>query len=251
MRVAALYDIHGNPAALEAVLADAARHSPDVYLIGGDVVAGPMPRETLARLEREGPRVRYIRGNTEREVWDAFVNGPDPSKPWGLAMRWVGEQLGRATLERLMAQPSTTEIEIDGIGRTLFCHGSPRDDNEILTRVSSEDRVREALGGVTASLVVGGHTHVQYERTVGRQRMVNAGSVGMPYEDTPGARWALLGPDVTLMRTEYDLERAADTIRATAYPDAAGFVEKYLLHPFSAQQASEFFEGMALRAQGA
>jgi len=251
MRVAALYDIHGNPAALEAVLAEAASHSPDLYLIGGDVVAGPMPRETLAGLEREGSRVRFIRGNTEREVYEAFTGKLDPSRPWAKQMRWVAEQLSPEQREWLIAWPPTAELEIDGLGSVLFCHGSPRSDEEILTRLSSERRLTEAIAGVTADLVVGGHTHVQYERRAGGRRMVNAGSVGMPYEDTPGARWALLGPDVQLMRTPYDLERAAAAIRGTQYPDAAEFVEKYLLHPFGAQQASEFFEGLATTAQGA
>src|SRR5262245_59668107 len=200
MRVAALYDIHGNLAALEAVLAEVATHAPDVILIGGDVVAGPMPRETLERLAREGPRVRFIRGNTEREVHSALVHGPDLSKPWGKQLRWVAEQLSPEQMQMLIELALTAEIEIDRLGRALFCHASPRSDEVILTRVSSDERLMEALTGVSAALVVGGHTHVQYDRHAAGKRMVNAGSVGMPYEDTPGARWALLGPDVRLMR---------------------------------------------------
>src|SRR5215831_5124931 len=145
MRVAALYDIHGNLAALEAVLAEVATHAPDVILIGGDVVAGPMPRETLARLAREGSKVRFIRGNTEREVHAALVHGPDLAKPWGRQMHWVAEQLSPEQMETLIELPLTAEITIDGLGPTLFCHASPRSDEEILTRVSSDQRLLDAL----------------------------------------------------------------------------------------------------------
>ncbi|HTO89612.1 MAG TPA: metallophosphoesterase family protein [Candidatus Sulfotelmatobacter sp.] len=248
MRIAALYDIHGNPVALDAVLAEVAREAPDLIVVGGDVVAGPMPVETLDRLEALGDRVQFIRGNTEREVDAAHRGALDPNRPWAKRMRWVAEQLSPERRRGLMEWPLTREYRVDGLGAVLFCHATPRSDEEILTRVSADARFEDALRGISAPVVIGGHTHVQYDRRVSGRRMVNAGSVGMPYEDSPGARWAMLGPEVRLMRTPYDLERAGERIRSTGYPDAAEFVREYLIEPFGAQRASEFFESLALRA---
>ena len=75
-------------------------------------------------------------------------------------------------------------LEVDGLGPVVFCHGSPRADDEILTRITPEDVVEEACNG--SAVVVGGHTHVQFDRVAGRTRCVNAGSVGIPYEGLRG-----------------------------------------------------------------
>ncbi len=113
-----------------------------------------------------------------------------------------------------------------------------------MTRLTGKVRLRELLAGVAEPVVVCGHTHVQFDRTLADIRIVNAGSVGMPYEGKPGAYWALLGPDVELRRTSYDLEHAAARVRTGAFPDADAFVES-LLHPTGPDEASRFFERLA------
>ncbi len=105
-------------------------------------------------------------------------------------------------------------FDVDGLGLTLFCHGSPRSDTEIITTATTDERLRGILGGVEQRTVVGGHTHRQFDRRVDGWRVVNAGSVGMPYEGRPGAYcWALLGPGVELRRTAYDVDRAVVALR--------------------------------------
>jgi putative phosphoesterase len=201
VRVAALYDIHGNPPALEAVLAEI---SDDVDLIvaGGDFLGGPRPAEVLERLRGLGDRVRFIRGNAERELVD-----PGPPRPGGPppeALEAVRAKLTEEQLAFAYGVPEQLELQIEGLGRVLFCHATPRNDEEIVTPASSASRFREVLAGVEADVVVAGHTHMQDDRAVGSVRFVNAGSVGMPYEDEPGAFWALLGPDVEFQRTEFE-----------------------------------------------
>ena len=137
-------------------------------------------------------------------------------------------------------------MDVDGLGATLFCHGSPRSDEEILTAISSELRVAEAVAGVSEPVVVCGHTHVQFDRLVADKRLANAGSVGMPYESLPGAYWALLGPGLELCRTDYDREAAADAIRATGFPDAGDFAAENVLTIPSGNEATEIFERMAV-----
>jgi putative phosphoesterase len=244
MRVAALYDIHGNLPALEAVLAELEEVTPDVVLIGGDIVLGPFPRETLDLLDDLGDRAVFIRGNTDRLLVEPPFEPTGPS-PWPERQEWVREQLTEAQLARFTGLADTRVLEVDGLGDVLFCHGSPRSDEEIVTRATPPERLSDILSGVAEPVVVCGHTHVQFDRVLDGVRIVNAGSVGMPYEDEPGAHWAVLGPGVDLRRTRYDLERAASSIRSTAFPAAEEFAEEHVLHPASAEEATEHFERMA------
>jgi putative phosphoesterase len=247
MRVAALYDIHGNLHALEAVLADLEEARPDIVLVGGDVVLGPFPRETLEHLDRLGDRAVFIRGNTDRMLVEPPVEAAGPS-PWPERQAWVREQLSEEQLARFAGLSDTCVLGVDALGDVLFCHGSPRSDEEIVTRATPPERLSDILAGVEQRVVVCGHTHVQFDRVLGGVRIVNAGSVGMPYEDEPGAYWALFGPDVDLRRMPYDFERAASAVRSTAFPGADEFAEEHVLHPASSEEATEQFERMAAGA---
>lgn len=245
MRVAALYDVHGNLPALDAVLAEVEGLDVDAVVVGGDICIGPMPSATLDRLLALGERALFLRGNGDREI-AAPASGADL---WLERTRWSAAQLERGQLAWLAGLPDTQSVEVDGLGPVLFCHGSPRSDGEILTRISPEARVAAAVAGVGEAVVVCGHTHVQFDRRVAGKRLVNAGSVGMPYEAEPGAYWALLGPDLELRRTEYDLEAAATAIRATGFPAADELAAENVLTVPSAEEATEQFEAMAQAAE--
>jgi putative phosphoesterase len=246
MRVAALYDVHGNLPALEAVLGEVESLGVDAIVVGGDIAIGPMPRDALERLLTLGERALFLRGNGDREI----AEGPNPedSELWAERTRWSAEQLERGQRAWLAGLPDRRSLDVDGLGAVLFCHGSPRSDEEILTRISPEARVAAALAGVEEAVVVCGHTHVQFDRQVAGKRLVNAGSVGMPYEARSGAYWALLGPEVELRRTDYDLEAAAATIRATGFPSAEEHAAENVLTVPSAEEATEQFEAMARAA---
>jgi predicted phosphodiesterase len=237
-RVAALYDIHGNLPALDAVLADPEASRADMIVVGGDVVLGPMPRETLEVLLALELYPQFIRGNCDRLVVDAFDGRLSERLPASIreAVEWTAGQLGREHRDFLASLPETLVVDVEGVGEVLFCHATPRSDEEIFTALSPEDRVRPMLAGVTQRVVACGHTHMQFDRSVDAIRVVNAGSVGMPFGE-PGAYWLLLGPDVRLMHTDYDIERTAALVRATSYPQAEQF-----LHPFSEEQALGLFE---------
>jgi len=233
MRVAALYDIHGNLPALEAVLEDIRRAGVDEVVVGGDVVLGPMPRETLACLLDLDVPVRFIQGNCDRDV-HAQMTGTerDTAVPEQVreVIRWVAQQLGPDDERVLAGWPATLRLGIRGMGDVLFCHATPRSDTEIFTRLTPEDRLLPVFHGLDVPLVVCGHTHMQFDRTIGGVRIVNAGSVGMPFGE-PGADWLLLGPGVQLRHTAYDLERAARRIRGTSYPQAREFAAHNVLQP--------------------
>lgn len=248
MRVAVICDIHGNLPALQAVLADVERVLPDLIVVGGDIASGPMPRQTLDLLLARDRQVRYIRGNADRELV-AYVDGSVREK--GLrdldACRdaWAARQITRQQRDFLAGLPASIVLDIDGLGPVLFCHGSPRSDEEIITAATPEARMRDMLAGVEPRVIVCGHTHMQFERRIGEARVLNAGSVGMPYEGRPGAYWLLLGPDVSFRRTEYDLQDAASEILASGFPDAGAFVRENLLNPPSTAEATEFFETLS------
>lgn len=233
MRVAALYDVHGNLPALEAVLADPRLARADLVVCGGDVVAGPMPASCLDRLGELGVPIRFVRGNGDRHAVERRVEH-------GAA--WCASQLGAERLAAVAAWPLTVELDIAG-GAT-FCHATPRADDEIVTRLTPDDELEVALAAAPTGLVVCGHTHVQVDRRVaGGRRLVNAGSVGRPYEGVRGAFWALLGEDVELLRTDYDVEAAVVAIRASGYPGADEHAAQ-LLDPPSADEVSAYFESL-------
>jgi putative phosphoesterase len=232
MRVAALYDIHGNLPALEAVVDDVRRAGVDAVVIGGDVVPGPMPRETVDRLVSLDIPAHFIHGNGDREIL-ALLQGRDMTTvppSFRHAMHWVAGELGSTDRDLFASWPDTIGLDIDGLGEVLFCHATPRNDVEIFTRLTPDERVAPMFTGVSAAVVVCGHTHMQADRTLGGVRIVNAGSVGMPFGE-PGAYWLLLGPGVQFRRTPYDLERAASRIRGTSYPGAAQFASDHVLRP--------------------
>src|SRR5207237_359455 len=156
------------------------------------------------------------------------------------AVRWVGQQF-QPEYEHLVAGwPKTVSVEIQGLGEVLFCHATPRNDNEIFTRLTPEDRLLPVFEGLGVSVVICGHTHMQFDRTIGKIRVVNAGSVGMPFGE-PGAYWLLLGPNIQFQRTAYDLAKTAERMRATNYPHAQDYAARNILQPASGREVREEF----------
>jgi putative phosphoesterase len=248
MRVAAIYDIHGNLPALEAVLQELRQAEVDQVVVGGDVVPGPMPRETLRRLLDLDLPVQFIQGNGDREVLARMRGADTDALPEQAreAVRWTAQQLQPEYEQVLASWPTTLRVQIRGLGEALFCHATPRSDTEIFTRLTPEDRLLPVFEGLQVSVVVCGHTHMQFDRMIGRTRVVNAGSVGMPFGE-PGADWLLLGPDVQLRHTPYDLAKAAERIRDTHYPRAEDFAAHNVLQPPSEAETLEVFTRAELK----
>ena len=209
MRGAALYDIHGNLPALKAVLEEV---EADLVVVGGDLAPGPQVAECFERLEALEVPVRWVLGNGDREELDA-------------------EQLARfeATVE---------------LGPVLFCHGSPRSDEEMITQITPPERLRPMLEGVGADVVVCGHTHHQFELELDGRRVINAGSVGLPYQGDAAAFWLLLdGDDAHMQRTAYDAAAAVELFRAL--PELEDSAQASLAEPISAAEIAEEFERRA------
>jgi predicted phosphodiesterase len=233
VRVAVVSDIHGNLPALDAVLAEVDAEGVDAVVCTGDVLGGPFSADVFDRLRSVDARV--VRGNADRFV----VEGTDE-----LGQDWPAERarLGDERVAAAAAWPLTLELDLDGLGRTLFFHAVPAADEPVFTRITPDDDVAELIGDVEANLCVCGHTHVQFDRRLPTGlRVVNAGSVGLPYEGRRGAFWALLGPDVQLRHTEYDVEAAVATLREAA---AAGDQDywHHLLDPPDPDETTRFFE---------
>jgi putative phosphoesterase len=184
MRIAAIYDIHGNLPALEAVIQDILRASVDRIVIGGDVLPGPMPRETLACLLDLGVPTQFIYGNGETAVLEVIAGREPAAVPeqYRPLIRWTAQQLPENYKSMIANWPATVLLEVGELGRVLFCHATPRNDNEIFTRRTPEEHLLPIFAGLNADIVVLGHTHMQFDRMVGKTRVVNAGSVGMPFD---------------------------------------------------------------------
>jgi putative phosphoesterase len=249
-QVAAIYDIHGNLPALDAVLSDLERVEPDLIIVGGDVVSGPMPAEVLDRLAGLGDFVCFVRGNADREVISAYEMSPSEIEiriedPGVRTSGWVAARLQRRHCELLASFSERVVVDVEGIGEVLFCHATPRSDQEIITTLTPDDRLREILSDTEQNLIVCGHVHTQYDRHLDGKRIVNAGSVGMPYQGQPvGAFWLLIGPGVEFRRSEYDLQHALSEFRAVGYPGAEDMAES-LLEPPDPAWVADFFERQA------
>jgi predicted phosphodiesterase len=222
MRVAALADVHGNAPALAAVLAELERESPDLVVFCGDLTWGSLPQETLALVRELDVPTRFVRGNADRMVGHdtESVRGP-----------WMTSVHTSDDLTFLSGFEPTVSVDVDGLGSTCFSHGSPRSDEECVTERTPAVRVREFMADRDERVVVTGHVHLQHDRTVAGIRCVGPGSVGLPYGEGGGAFWALLGPDVELRRTDYDVEEAAALMRVTDDPRAEAVIELMLNPP--------------------
>jgi putative phosphoesterase len=231
MRVAAVSDIHANLPALEAVLAEVDREGVDQIIVGGDSVSGPWPAEVLERLEAVDARI--VRGNADRLVLERDETHLGA---------WSADRLGPARLATVARWSLTLELDVIGLGRVLLCHSTPGSDDPIYTRITPDDDVIEMLGPISADVVVCGHTHIQYDRRLSSGlRLVNPGSVGLPYEGRRGAFWALLGPDVEFRQTPYDVEATAAAIRALDSPMEEELIE-LLVDPVDSDTATAEFE---------
>ncbi|MFF3852092.1 metallophosphoesterase family protein [Micromonospora sp. NPDC002575] len=238
-RVAVLSDVHGALPPLEAVLAEPDVAAADLIVLTGDIAAGPQPVEVLDLLAGLGGRAVWVGGNADRELVEARAGRPSAFE----VSNWAAGQLRDEQVARLAALPPTVTLPVAGLGEVLFCHATPRDDEEVVLVDSRLSRWAEVLADVPADVrtVVCGHTHMPYARLVDRRLVVNAGSVGMPYGG-PGAHWALLGPGVQLRRTEFDVDAACARVAAeSGFPDAAGWADEYLRSRHSDAEALTVF----------
>lgn len=240
-RVAALYDVHANLPALDAVLADVHAAGVEHIVVGGDVVPGPLPREALARLREIDRPISFIQGNGEVAVFAERIGTSHEPLPRAARtiVRWTAQALAPADIATITGWPMLLALDVEGIGRVLFCHGTPRHHNEIVLATTASERLHPLLDPLDVALVVCGHTHMPFDRQIGTTRLVNAGSVGLPF-GAPGADWLLLGPDVQLKHTGYDLAAAAKQVRASAYIDADNFAGQILQPPSASAMLDAF-----------
>ena len=217
MRAAALFDIHGNVDALEAVLAAAAVAGCDRLLLGGDYAyLGPAPAEVVDVLLAYPGEVIAIRGNTDRMI----ANGDDA------VACWAGERLGDERVAWLRELPEQVAVVEHG---ALLVHATPRSDEERLLPDTDLGRADAMLAGVVAKTVLCGHVHLQYRRVVGAVEVVNPGSTGLPLDGETTAAWAIVDDGVvSLQRTEYDLERTLARLAAAPLHPAGALVRRRL-----------------------
>jgi predicted phosphodiesterase len=221
--VAALYDVHGNLPALDAVLAELRDDPPDAVVVGGDVCAGPMPGDVLRRLRELPWPVHWLRGNADRAVVMGFDGTIPPElqdHPLYEGDAWAATFLSREERDFIDSFPALVALNVEGLGEVLFCHATARSDEERVTVFTSPERLARILEEAGVQFLVCGHTHRQFDRTVDVRRMINAGSIGRPYEHQPGAYWLRVGPDFRLIRTPYDVESADAAFHGSGYPAA-------------------------------
>lgn len=240
--IAVLSDIHGVLPALDAVLAQPDVAAADLIVVTGDHASGPQPTAVLERLQSLGDRVVLVRGNADRELV-ALARGetveiPDEVTPW------AAEQLSPEHVDLLAHLPHPLTLEIEGFGPVVFCHGTPRDDEEVVLVDTRLERWAEVFADLPREVqtVVCGHTHMPFTRLVDRRLVINPGSIGMPY-GRPGGHWALLHDGAaTLHRTDIDIDTAISLVIAESdYPQREDWANYFLRAEVSDAEALTTF----------
>jgi predicted phosphodiesterase len=220
-RIAVLADVHGNATALAAVLSELRADPPELVVVNGDLSWGPEPERTLA-LADQLPDAIFVRGNAESAL---LRRAAEPDAARTEVARWMLAQHSPERRRQIETFAGAVAVDVEGIGRVLVCHGSPRGDQEIVTPATPDARMGALLAGAELDVLVTGHVHLQFARGVLGVTSMNAGSVGLPYGDDPAAYWAVLGPELTLRRTPYDVDEAVRRTLASGIPTAERLVE--------------------------
>lgn len=232
-RIAVLSDVHGVVSCLDAVLAEDDVRSADLIVVTGDIAAGPQPDAVIDRLLSLGDRVLLVRGNADRDLVTMATGGTPPDGTPEIDV-WAAEQLSASHVALLAGLLHPVTVELRDVGGVLFCHGTPRDDNEVVLVDTRPSRWSEALGDVPddVRIVCCGHTHAPFARLVDRRWIVNSGSTGMPY-GSAGVAWVMLdSTGVQLRSTAIDLQAVArDTVASSTYPGVQEWVDSYVLNP--------------------
>lgn len=229
MKTAAIYDVHGNIHALEAVLRVVAEMEVEQVIFGGDLVLGPFSTDCLEAALALAIPTAFIHGNCESLILSHIDKGMASELPPAVQedIHWTSEQLTREQITKIRGWPMTVEFTLLP-GKILFCHATPRDDSETFTLHTPESDLIQTFESIPQSIVVCGHTHMQFMRRIGTKSVINAGSVGMPYSD-PRAQWLLIDDHFHLMRTPYDYTAAAKAVRLAKYPHAEQFASNHIL----------------------
>jgi putative phosphoesterase len=218
VRLALISDIHGNLAALEAVLAELKAADIDRIVCLGDVAVGPQPVETLRRIQ--ALECAVVMGN-----WDEYLLEGAPKTGGELAdvltdmCAWTADQLLPRDREYVRTFVRTVDVELGGGMKLLAFHGSPRSSEDQIFATTPDEELEEMLGSHEASLFAGGHTHFQLFRRHGESVVVNAGSVGLPFrrmqpgvmQVSPWAEYCVITAQrrhlaVELRRAAFDVE---------------------------------------------
>lgn len=245
MKVAIISDIHGNFVSLEAVLADIDKNDVDDILCLGDVATlGPQPTEVVAKLREIG--CQSVLGNHETYLFNLDLGRAYMDENWFMnALKWCHERLSNSDLDYLKSFKPIMKFRLDSNTVLLCFHGSPRSYEENIFATTDPDELDQMLDGYEATVMVGGHTHVQMLRQHKGTLIVNAGSVGMPFEQMPFKNaptvmpWAeytilnwkhgVLG--VELRRVPINLNELRKVVEESKMPETSDWIQNWVTLP--------------------
>lgn len=246
MKIACLFDIHGNWPALHWVLTELSQLNIDQIIVGGDIVSGPMPKETMETLFQIKDKIIWIGGNGDDDVLAALSNQPfnkNLSEYGRIVSMWVAHKLGPEFEIFLKGLPIRYNLFTAEYGRMCFCHATPESKEEIFTPATNEAIMKELFKRIDYDIVICGHTHIQFERVVNSVRILNAGSVGMPFSGHHGADWILITSEgIAFKNTQYDNLKAREILARTNYPNITNFIDQNIIHTHDQAQMINYLE---------
>lgn len=250
MKIAVLSDIHGNLAALEAVLTDLGDDADQTWVLGDLAAHGPYPAECVARIRElhaaDEDHVKVIGGNTDRYLVTNARKAWDPAKDAAeLEARasqfevesnifdWGRKHLGwenYAFLSKILGKEAGTQVE--GYGYVLGYHAIPGNDEHNINDDTPDEEVLDSVLDRPARLGLYGHIHHQVNRDLGRFHLVNPGSVGMSFQSPGQAQYAVLtfdggSVDVDLREVPFDVKAVLSELAQVEYPHPGFLVKMY------------------------
>jgi predicted phosphodiesterase len=240
LRIAIIADIHGNRVALDAVLTPLSREQIDQIICLGDVPAmGPEPHEVVHRLRTLDCPV--IMGNTDEWLLHGlpFAETDERTRRIAELFRWGREQLSREDQDYLRSFRRLLDIPL-GDSFTLLCfHGSPRSNMDLIFSTTPDEELKSLLAGYNATVMAGGHTHIQMLRRYNNSTIINVGSIGLPggplfsgVHRPPWAEYALIDVsnrvlDIEFRRVPLDIEALVEATVSSGMPYAETWIQEW------------------------
>ncbi|PIE81162.1 MAG: protein phosphatase [Chloroflexi bacterium] len=243
MRVALISDIHGNMVSLEAVLADIEQQNVDQIICLGDIATlGPNPVAVMECIrELECP---CVMGNHDLFLLKPEILHEYMDAPWFAdSIAWCAKQLKPIDFEFLQTFQPTISLPLSDEHSLLCFHGSPKSNTDIILAMTPPTTVDELLSGYKATVMAGGHTHMQMMRQHKGIMLINVGSVGMPFEQAlfvhaprylPWAEYAIVTDNnhvvsVDLRRVPVCIDQLINAANQSRFPDAHVWMKNWML----------------------
>jgi len=234
MKLAILSDIHGNEQAFKSVLEDISKINVTHLVILGDIsFRGAKPKQCLDLVK--GLDAKVIKGNADEWIVRGVQQGEVPEKALAMMQAeqsWAKSKLSDEDLHYLKSLPETLEIPLTNQIQLYACHATPTSLFDVISdQATNEEFLPFIEANERANYYVYGHIHLPFTRQFSGKKIINTGSVGLPFDGDPRASYIVFDRtekdiQIQFRRVSYDVEQACQDLDDEGYPESAKNVIK-------------------------